>query len=103
MFIGPITPTRQNIVHGASPPSVHESPVSNWTEADVQAWLKKIKLNDLCDEFDSFDGDHLQEWYNEFRRNPDKFEDDMKSQAGFQMNHKTYFKFKVALCKLFKN
>ena len=38
--------------------------------------------------------------YNEFRKNPEKFEDDMKS--GFQVNHKNYLKFKVALGKLFK-
>ena len=101
MLIGPITPTQQT-VDGASPSTTSMASVSSLTESDVQVWLKKNKLDDLCDEFDSFDGDHLQQLHSEFNEDPKIFEDNMKSQAGFQMSYKTYFKFKVALCKLFK-
>ena len=99
--IGPITPERQSDVQQVAPSSssVEES-LSNWTESDVQTWLKKSKLDDLCDCLEGFEGDHILEMYNDFRQDPRKFEDDMKSD--FQMNHKNYLKFKVALGKLFK-
>ena len=83
-----------------SPPPSSQSSVCNWTETDVQDWLKKSKLDDLCETLDSFDGDHLQALYNDYLENSKKFEDEMKSD--YQMNSRTYLKFRVALGKLFK-
>ena len=98
--IGSITPTRQSDVHGAPSTSTSDAPVSSWTESDVQEWLKKSKLDDLCDGLENFEGDHLQEMYKDFQKDPDKFERDMKTD--YEMNAKIYLRFKVALGKLFK-
>ena len=115
LLIGPITPVRQSEVHGASPPShsttTHQSgvlgassstmsdaPVISWTESDVQAWLKKTKLDELCEPLDHYDGKCLQDLYESLQNDPKKFEGDMKSDFG--MNKKVYVRFKVELSKL---
>ncbi|XP_072050028.1 E3 ubiquitin-protein ligase NEURL1B-like [Amphiura filiformis] len=73
---------------------------SNWTESDVQEWLKKNKMDDLCDLMESYDGEHLEEMYNQYCEDRRNFEKDMKSD--YQMNSRVYLKFTVALGKLFK-
>ena len=114
---GPITPTRQSDVYGASPsaPSTttHQSdvlgassaiisnaPVSSWTESDVQAWLKQTKLDELCETpIARFNGEYLQELYNNVQKDPAKFEGDMTSDV-YKMNAEVYLRFKVELTKL---
>ncbi len=74
-------------------------PVKDWTEDDVQQWLKNAKLEELCDTLDSFEGCHLEKLYSEYCRDPKEFKDDMR--CDYQMNAKTCLKFSVALEKLF--
>ena len=74
--------------------------ISSWTESDVQAWLKKSKLDDLCECLEHFEGEHLKEMYNNLQEDPKKFEKDMKTD--YEMNAKINLRFKVALIKLFK-
>ena len=115
MLIGPITPTHQSDDHGASPSShsitthqsdVHgaspsylsDAPVSSWTESDVQAWLKKTKLDELCETLARFNGEYLQALHNNLQKDPTKFEGEMKSD--YKMNAEVYLRFKVELSKL---
>ena len=73
---------------------------SNWSEKDVQDWLKRSKLDDLCDLMEGYDGEHLQEMYKQYRDERKEFERDMKSD--YKMNSRVYLRFTVALSKLFK-
>ncbi len=59
-----------------------------------------MKLSDVCDALDGFDGSHLEEMYQDLSRNPDKFKDEMRSD--YQMSAKMCLKFTVALKKLFQ-
>ncbi|XP_072051354.1 uncharacterized protein [Amphiura filiformis] len=85
---------------GTAPPPTSKPSASNWTESDVQEWLKKNKLDDLCDLMESYDGEHLEAMYKQYREDGRNFEKDMKSD--YQMNSRVYLKFTVALGKLFK-
>ncbi|XP_072050347.1 uncharacterized protein [Amphiura filiformis] len=80
---------------GAAAPPTSKSSASNWTESDVQEWLKKNKLDDLCDLMESYDGEHLKEMYNQYCEDRRNFEKDMKSD--YQINSRVYLKFTVAL------
>ncbi|XP_072050787.1 uncharacterized protein [Amphiura filiformis] len=97
---GPITATQSTGIH-ASPPPSSKSSVRNWTENDVQDWLKKKKLGDLCDTLDDLEGSHLEKMYEKYCRDPTKFEDELRSD--YQMSGKLCLKFTVALEKVFKN
>ncbi|XP_072050587.1 uncharacterized protein [Amphiura filiformis] len=119
---GPIIATQETNFHAAAPspnstspvsPS-SKSPVSNWTAKDVQDWLKRenlgnqqscclsIKRNkqNLCNTLHGLDGAHLEEMYQEYSSNANKFKDEMRSD--YQMNGKVCLKFTVALKKLFQ-
>ncbi|XP_072051274.1 uncharacterized protein [Amphiura filiformis] len=78
-----------------------KSTTSEWSADDVQQWLYKINLPELCSILDFCDGDHLEMLYTQFCNNPKEFKDEMKSE--FQMSAKVYLQFTVALKKLFKN
>ncbi|XP_072050029.1 uncharacterized protein [Amphiura filiformis] len=86
---------------GATPSPASKSPASNWTGSDVHDWLKKNKLDDLCDLMVSYDGKHLEEMYKKYCEDRRNFEKDMKSD--YQMNYRMYVEFAVALGKLFKD
>ncbi len=73
---------------------------TNETTTDVQEWLKKEKLDDLCATMDGLEGSHLEEMYRDLIRNPDKFKDEMRSD--YQMKGKMCLKFTVALKRLFQ-
>ncbi|XP_072051599.1 uncharacterized protein [Amphiura filiformis] len=96
---GPIRATQATKVHAAPAPK-SKSPTSEWTDKNVQDWLKKEKLDDLCDTLDGLDGSHLEEMYQEYSSNANKFKDEMRSD--YQMNGKLCLKFTVALKKLFQ-
>ncbi|XP_072051357.1 uncharacterized protein [Amphiura filiformis] len=102
---GPSVPPKQPSgvrSHGGTvPPPTSKSLASNWAESDVQEWLKKNKLDDLCELMESYDGKHLEEMYNQYCEDRRNFEKDMKSD--YQMNSRVYLKFTVALGKLFND
>ena len=58
----------------------------------------KTKLNELCEILARINGEYLQELYNDFQKDPTKFEGDMKSD--YKMNTEVYLRFKVELRKL---
>ncbi|XP_072022260.1 uncharacterized protein [Amphiura filiformis] len=95
---GPLGATQATTVHATPNPN---SSVCNWTEEDVQDWLRKKKLDDLCETLDTFEGSHLEKMYSDYSRDPKEFKDELRSD--YQMNAKTCLKFTVALEKLFKN
>ncbi|XP_072051356.1 uncharacterized protein [Amphiura filiformis] len=98
--VPPQQPTGVRSHGGTAPPPTPKSSASNWTESDVQEWLKKNKMDDLCELLESYDGAHLEEMYNQYCEDRKNFEKDMKSD--YQMNSRVYLKFTVALGKLFK-
>ncbi len=75
-----------------------KSPVSNWTEEEVQNWLKKKKLVDLCNTLEDLEGSHLEKMYDDYCRDPKEFKHEMRSD--YQMTAKMCLKFIVALEKL---
>ena len=99
--VGPIRATQAPQVH-ASHSDTGSQPKSSasWTESTVQEWLKKEKLDDLCDKLEGLDGSHLEELYNQYCRDPQQFGNDMRSD--YQMSGKMCLKFTVALKKLHK-
>ncbi|XP_072050803.1 uncharacterized protein [Amphiura filiformis] len=98
-YDGPIRATQATKVHTAPSPK-SKSPASNWTDKNVQDWLKKEKLDDLCDKLDGLDGSHLEEMYLEYSSDANKFKDEIRSD--YQMNGKVGPKFTVALKTLFQ-
>ena len=51
-----------------------------WTEEDVQVWLKENKLESLCTPFSETNGKDLKEMYNQYIEAPQEFKNDIKSE-----------------------
>ena len=73
------------------------SPATDWSEEEVQEWLRKKNLR--CPTLEGFDGAALHELYIDLQDDAKAFKEELKT--GFEMESSTAYRFTAQLRKLF--
>ncbi|XP_072019573.1 uncharacterized protein [Amphiura filiformis] len=75
---------------------------STWSAEEVQSWLQDIGLSALSSSLGfQCDGDHLKVMYEQYKRSPDVFQNEMKTDL--QLNYGDRLKLTAGLKRLFES
>ena len=93
-----ITPQQAEIQQSSAPSN---SNAEEWSEEEVQTWLKENKLGSLCSQFSEYgiDGKCLEVMYNQYCEAPQEFKNDIKSE--YKLAFTSIIKLVTELKKLF--